>query len=67
MKFKVVEIRKNEKGEEFVVETIWEFESKKEAKKYLSEHPELIVDRNYRIKPLPEDFDIEAFERFEEP
>jgi hypothetical protein len=53
MKFKVIEIRKNQKGEEFVVESLHECEREKALRwKLDNEKPSRIVDKNYRIKKV---------------
>lgn len=50
----ITEIRSNEKGQFFAVDTTCECESKEKLIKYLKEHPELTVDKNYRISELKE-------------
>lgn len=51
MKLKTIEIRRGDKGEEFVVETLYECESEKKLRQKLDEEkPSSIVDKNYRIK-----------------
>lgn len=53
-KYRVIEIRKTEKGEEFAVETVYNAESMAHLKKLLDENPRLYVDKNYRIKEIKE-------------
>jgi heme-degrading monooxygenase HmoA len=61
MQFLVTEMRKTEKGEQFIVETRWESESKDTLKKHLDESkPAVVQDKNYRIK------EIFTFERIHE-
>lgn len=50
-KYRVIEIRKTEKGEEFVVETVYEARTKKKLRERIdSSLPSLVIDKNYRIK-----------------
>lgn len=51
-KFKVIEIRKNQKGEEFVVESVFESESIDKLEKQLKIFGNLFVDKKYRIKEI---------------
>jgi len=49
----VIEIRKNNKGEEFIVETIMESESRELLIKYLeTEGNHLMVDKKFRVKAI---------------
>lgn len=54
-KFRVTEIRENDKGEQFAVDTYCESESREELKRYIdNSKPSWIKDKNYRIKEVEE-------------
>jgi hypothetical protein len=52
-RYRIVETRVNEKGEEFIVETAVEAQTKEALEKYIERSsPAFIKDRNYRIKEI---------------
>lgn len=54
-RFMVTEIRSNEKGEKFNVETLYEAENKEQLKELIDNHkPSWVVDKKYKIRELKE-------------
>ena len=52
-KFRIIEIRCTENGENFVVETTVKAESEKALREFIDkEKPSSIKDKNYRIKEI---------------
>lgn len=52
-KFRVIEIRKNKSGAQYIVETLYECESEEKLRwKLDNEKPSRIVDKKYRIKQV---------------
>lgn len=52
-KFRITEMRKNEKGEWFPVDTYVEAKNKEALRKAINEtKPSWIIDKNYRIKEM---------------
>lgn len=50
-KFRVIEIRKNKSGAQYIVETMYECDSEEKLRwKLDNEKPSRIVDKQYRVK-----------------
>ncbi len=50
--FRIIEMRKNGKGEEFPIESIMVAKDEKEARKIIETPPCIVADKNYKVKQI---------------